>query len=69
MSLDLIEKCPWKLGDYCTFLKSMPPCMPDEDWCPMNEEYYEWLKQESEDFENIFINLSSWTRSKNSLVF
>ncbi|RLI47471.1 hypothetical protein DRO69_00380 [Candidatus Bathyarchaeota archaeon] len=52
MSLDVVEKCPWKLGDCCTYLNSWPPCNPDEDWCPLNEEYYDWLKQEqSEKFK------------------
>ena len=52
--LNIVEECPYKLGDYCTFLNSWPPCMPDEDWCPLNEEYYDWLKQErvSAEFEN-----------------
>lgn len=43
---DIIEECPYKLGDYCTYLNSMPICMPDEDWCPLNELYYDLLKQE-----------------------
>jgi len=52
MSLDVVEKYPWKLGDCCTYLNSWPPCNPDEDWCPLNEEYYDWLKQEqSEKFK------------------